>query len=93
MPSLPAMTRLDLSLPDDLGAWAEARAAEARLGGAGEYLAELLRREREEADRLARLQAALDEGRASGVSGRDPFDYLDALRGGLRAAAGSADAA
>lgn len=56
------MTRLSFSIPDDLGAWAEARAIEARLGGAGEYLAALLRRERDEAERAERLQAAIDEG-------------------------------
>ncbi len=86
------MTRIDLSVPDDLGDWAEARAAEARLGGAGEYVAGLLRREREDAEKLVRLQAAIDKGRASGVSECDPLAYLDELRAGLRAAR-SADAA
>lgn len=78
------MTRLSLSVPDDLGEWAEARAAEAQLDGAGEYLASLLRREREDAEKLARLQAAIDEGLASPVSERDPFEYLAELRAGLR---------
>ncbi len=78
------MTRLSLSVPDDLGEWAEARAAEAQLDGAGEYLASLLRREREDAEKLARLQAAIDEGLASPVSERDPFEYLAELRSGLR---------
>lgn len=59
------MTNLSLSIPDDLGEWAEARASEARLGGAGEYVAELLRRDRQAAEKLARLQAAIDEGLAS----------------------------
>lgn len=61
------MTRLSLSVPDDLGEWAEAQAAEAKLDGAGEYLASLLRREREDAEKLARLQAAIDEGLASPI--------------------------
>ena len=91
--SVATMTRIDLSVPDDLGDWAQARATEARLGGAGEYVAELLRREREDAEKLARLQAAIDEGRASGVSDRDPFAYLDELRAGLRRPGRSADAA
>lgn len=78
------MTRLQLSVPDDLGAWAEARALEAQLDGAGEYLAALLARERADADKLAQLQAAIEEGRASGISERDAFDYLDDLRAGLR---------
>ena len=61
------MTQFHLSIPDDLGAWAEARAAEAQLNDAGEYLTGLLRRERAHAEKLARLQAAIDEGRASPV--------------------------
>jgi antitoxin ParD1/3/4 len=83
------MTRLQLSVPDDLGAWAEARAIEAQLGGAGEYLATLLARERADADALARLQAAIDEGRASGISERDAFEHLDDLRAALRRDAGA----
>lgn len=86
------MTRLHLSLPDDLSEWAAARAAEARLDGAGEYVAELLRRDRDDAEKLAQLKAAIDEGLASGVSERDPFAYLEELRAGLRDG-GSADAA
>ena len=86
------MTRLDLSLPDDLSEWAVARAAEARLNGAGEYLTELLRRDRDEAARLAQLRVAIDEGRASGVSGSDPLQHVRALRAGLRRTVGSEDA-
>ncbi len=74
--NLAAMTRIDLSVPDDLGDWAQARATEAHLGGAGEYVAELLRREREDAEKLARLQAAIDEGRASGISDRTIEDII-----------------
>ena len=59
------MTRLDFSLPEDLSEWATARAAETHLSGAGEYIAELLRRDREDAGKLARLKAAIDEGLAS----------------------------
>ena len=91
--SFATMTRLSLSVPDDLGEWAEARAAEAQLEGAGAYLTELLRRDRDEAHRLAQLRTAIDEGLASGVSDRDPFEYLDELRAGLRRTIGSADAA
>ena len=61
------MTRLDFSLPEDLSEWATARAAETHLSGAGEYVAELLRRDREDAGKLARLKAAIDEGLASPI--------------------------
>ena len=87
------MAQVNVSLPDDLSAWAEARVAEGRFGDPAEYVRALVRRDREDEEKLARLQAAIDVGRASGISERDPFDYLDELRAGLRGAAGSADAA
>ena len=87
------MAQLHVALSDDLGAWATTRAAERQLADAGEYVADLLRRDREEAEKFARLQAAIDEGLASGISDRDPFDYLDELRARLTERAGSADAA
>lgn len=78
------MTQLHVAIPDDLGEWVEAQAAEAQLDGVGAYVASLLRREREDAEKLAQLQAAIDEGLASPVSERDPFEYLAELRSGLR---------
>lgn len=87
------MAQVTISLPDDLSRWAEARAVEEGFGDSAGYLGEVLRREREYQEKLARLQAAIDEGRRSGVSDRDPFEYLAELRAGLRRTGGSADAA
>lgn len=61
------MTQFHFSVPDDLGAWAEAQAVEAQLDGANEYVTTLLQRARADAEKLARLQAAIDEGLASPV--------------------------
>lgn len=83
------MAQMNISLPDALKSWAEARVAEGRYSSTSDYVRDLMRRDQDHAEKLARLQAAIDEGLASGVSDRDPFDYLDALRAKLR----SADAA
>ena len=80
-------------LPDDLQSWADARAVEGGFSSTSDYICDLVRRDREDAEKLAALQAEIDAGRASGVSERDPFDYLDELRAGLRARSPSADAA
>jgi len=80
------MAQMHVSLPDDLKTWAEARVAEGRYGGTDEYILDLIRRDREHEQKRRALQAAIKEGRASGVSERDPFDYLDELRDGLRTA-------
>lgn len=87
------MAVLNVSLPDDLGEWARARAAEGCFADPADYVRDTMQREREYQDKLARLQAAIDEGLASGVSDRDPFEYIDELRARLRGHSGSADAA
>jgi antitoxin ParD1/3/4 len=62
------MAQMYVSLPDDLETWAVARAAEGGFDSGGDYVRDLLRRDREYAEKLAVLQAAIDEGLASGVS-------------------------
>jgi len=84
---------MNISIPDKLKRWAEARVAEGRYSSTSDYVRDLVRRDQDAEEARRRLQAAIDEGRASGVSERDPFDYLDALRDGLRAAARDGDTA
>ena len=79
------------SIPDRLKGWAEQRVAEGRYSSTSDYIRDLVRRDQEREEQIRRLQAAIDEGRASGVSERDPFDYLAELRAGLES--GSKDAA
>lgn len=52
-------------LPDDLQSWADARAVERGFGSTSDYICDLVRRGREDAEKLAALQAAIDAGRAS----------------------------
>ena len=85
------MAQMNISIPDKLKGWAESRVAEGRYSSTSDYVRDLVRRDQENEEKLRRLQAAIDEGLASGVSERDPFDYLAELRAGLRG--GSEDAA
>jgi antitoxin ParD1/3/4 len=85
------MAQMNISIPDKLKGWAEQRVAEGRYSSTSDYVRDLVRRDQENEEKLRRLQAAIDEGRASGVSERDPFEYLAELRAGL--AGGSKDAA
>ena len=84
------MPQVNVSLPDDLSRWAESRVADGGYADPADYVRDVVRRDREYQEKLAALRAAIDEGRQSGVSERDPFDYLAELRAGLRR---SADAA
>lgn len=85
------MAQMNVSIPEKLKGWAEERVAEGRYSSTSDYIRDLVRRDQEQEERLRRLQAAIDEGRRSGVSERDPFEYLAELRLGL--VGGSKDAA
>ncbi|MBY0521177.1 MAG: type II toxin-antitoxin system ParD family antitoxin [Sphingomonas sp.] len=87
------MAQMNISIPEALKSWAEARVAEGRYSSTSDYVRDLVRRDQEYAEKVKALQAAIDEGLASGVSERDPFAYLDELRTGLRERGKNADAA
>ena len=87
------MVQMNVSIPEKLKSWAEARVAEGRYSSTSDYVRDLVRRDQEREQKLQRLRAAIDEGLASGVSERDPFEYLEELRAGLRDRMKSADAA
>ncbi|MEA3001175.1 MAG: antitoxin ParD1/3/4 [Sphingomonadales bacterium] len=77
------MAQMNISIPEKLKGWAESRVAEGRYSSTSDYVRDLVRRDQEQEEKLRRLQSAIDEGRASGVSERDPFEYLAELRAGL----------
>ena len=64
------MAQMNISIPDQLKSWAEARVAEGRHSSTSDYVRDLIRRDQEGEDARLRLQAAIDEGRSSGPSGR-----------------------
>ena len=64
------MATMNVSLPDPMKEWVEARARTGRYSNASDYVRELIRRDQERADRIADLQKLVNEGLASGVSGR-----------------------
>jgi antitoxin ParD1/3/4 len=60
------MAQMNISLPEKLKGWAEQRVAEGRYSSTSDYVRDLIRRDEEEAAKLAALRAAIDEGLASG---------------------------
>ena len=82
------MAQMNVSLPDQLKLWAEARVAEGRYSSTSDYMRDLIRRdqEAEEARRheTARLRMAWEEGLASGPAAPIPDDWTDNVIGNYR---------
>jgi len=74
------MAQMNVSLPEGLKAWAEARVSEGRYSSTSDYVRDLMRRDQDAQEALARLQAAIDAGRASGASDRSVRDIIAASR-------------
>lgn len=74
------MAQMNVSLPEGLKAWAEARVAEGRYSSTSDYVRDLVRRDQEYAEKLAVLQAEIDKGFASGVSPRSIDEIFDGIR-------------
>lgn len=70
------MAQLHVSLSDDLSDWAQSRATQERFVDAAAYVQDVVRRDREQVQRLARLQSAIDQGRASPLSDRTIEDII-----------------
>lgn len=70
------MAQMNVSIPDALKGWAESRVAEGRYSSTSDYVRDLVRRDQEREQARRRLQAAIDEGRASGVSKRRVADVI-----------------
>ncbi|MBY0307010.1 MAG: type II toxin-antitoxin system ParD family antitoxin [Sphingomonas sp.] len=70
------MAQMNISIPEALKSWAEARVAEGRYSSTSDYVRDLIRRDRDYAEKLKALQAAIDEGLASGVSERTIEDII-----------------
>lgn len=74
------MAQMNVSLPEGLKAWAEARVSEGRYSSTSDYVRDLMRRDQERAEKIAALQAAVDEGLASGISTRTTKDIIATSR-------------
>lgn len=76
-----AMAQMNISIPDKLKGWVESRVAEGRYSSTSDYVRDLVRRDQEAEEARRRLQVAIDEGLASGISDRTIEDIIAASRG------------
>ena len=71
------MAQMNVSLPDGLKSWAEARVSEGLYSSTSDLIRDLLRREQDYVTKLERLQAAIDEGLASPPTGTSIEDIIE----------------
>jgi antitoxin ParD1/3/4 len=75
------MSRLTISMPDQMNEWVESQIAAGRYGNVSEYFRDLVRRDQERREvAVAELRTLLERAEASGVSDRAFPDILEAAR-------------
>lgn len=73
------MAQFNISVPEALKGWIDARVAQGRFSSPSDYVRDLVRRDQERADETAWVQAMVDEGLASETLGEDPRSVIDAI--------------
>lgn len=62
------MATMNISLPDAMKEWVEQQVATGRYANVSDYMRDLVRRDEERTQAIARLQSIVDDAIASGVS-------------------------
>ncbi len=62
------MATMNVSLPDKMKEWAEAQAETGRYGNVSDYVRDLIRKDQQAEAFRVEVQAAIEEGIASGIS-------------------------
>jgi antitoxin ParD1/3/4 len=62
------MAQMNVSIPEPMKAWCEGQVAAGRYSTTSDYVRDLIRQDQDRRMGIAKLQKAIDEGFASGVS-------------------------
>ena len=63
------MATMNISVPDPMKDWVQAQIEEGKYASSSDYVRDLIRKDQEEKDKLAALQAAITLGIESGEAG------------------------
>ncbi|ESQ80648.1 type II toxin-antitoxin system ParD family antitoxin [Asticcacaulis sp. YBE204] len=74
------MATMNISLPEQMKAWAEAQAETGRYSNTSDYVRDLIRRDQTRAEKITAMQAKIDEGMASGISPHSVSEILEMAR-------------
>ena len=79
------MSRLTISMPDQMNEWVAAQISSGRYGNLSEYFRDLVRRDQERREgAIGELRVMLDRAEASGISERSLGEMLQAARAEAR---------
>jgi len=81
------MAQMNVSVPELMKDWCEAQVREGRYATTSDYVRDLIRRDQDSRSRVKALQAAIDEGLASGLSPRSLDEILAEARARAESAA------
>ncbi len=75
------MSRLTISMPDQMNDWVEAQVSAGRYGNVSEYFRDLVRRDQDRRETaIADLRAMIAQAEASGVSDKSAAQVLQSAR-------------
>lgn len=74
------MATMNVSLPDAMKQWAEKQASTGRYSNTSDYVRDLIRRDQEQAMKIAHMQALVTEGMESGTGTRTMEELREAAR-------------
>ncbi|MCH4564263.1 type II toxin-antitoxin system ParD family antitoxin [Halomonas sp. EGI 63088] len=74
------MATMNVSLPDAMKQWVEEQARSGRYSNTSDYVRDLIRRDQDRAQKIAHMQALVDEGTESGTGSRSMDELREAAR-------------
>ena len=74
------MATMNVSLPDPMKEWVESQTRTGRYSNASDYVRDLIRRDQELKDKIAHMQALVDEALKSGLSEKSMEEILQRAR-------------
>ena len=79
------MSRLTISMPEQMNEWVEAQVSAGRYGNVSEYFRDLVRRDQERREQaILELRGLIDRAEASGISGRSLGEVMEAAKAEAR---------
>jgi len=80
------MATMNISLPEQMKAWAEAQAETGKYSNTSDYVRDLIRRDQDRAEKIAAMQEVVTRSIASGIGKRSMEDIWKEAEARIKAA-------